>query len=226
MSVAAHLTIRLDEYVRRVRTFIPGYDHLLNAAAVACGVALGRVKQPAVVDLGVGTGALSARCLEALPSASIIGIDNDPEILRAAMERFARRPQPVTLVRADFKRAPIPEADAIVATLALHHIDTPTKKRTFYKRCLAALRPGGVVVSGDFHPSSVEALAGRQLQGWISHLRQEYSLVQTRRLFQAWAKEDSYMTLEEELGILQSAGFAVDVAWRRGGFAVVAGVKG
>jgi hypothetical protein len=34
------------------------------------------------------------------------------------------------------------------------------------------------------------------------------------------------MTLEEELAIMQGAGFAVDVAWRRLGFAVVVGVKG
>lgn len=225
MSVAEHLTIPLEEYDRRVRTFIPGYEHMINAAAAACGVALGRVKRPVIVDVGIGTGALSARCLEALPAASIVGIDNDPEVLRVAMKRFGRRPHPVTLVRGDLKRVALPDADAIVATLALHHIDTPSKKRSFYKRCRTALRPGGVVVSGDFHPSSVAALAGRQLQGWVSHLRQEYSLAETRRLFRAWGEEDSYMTLEEELGILQSAGFAVDVTWRRGGFAVIVGVR-
>lgn len=225
MSVAAHLKIRVEDYDERVRTFIPGYENLLNAAAAACGTALRGIRRPTILDLGTGTGALAAGCLEAMPSATIAGVDTDPEMLRIATRRFSRRRRPVTLVCGDLTHTPIPPVDAVVATLALHHIPTPVRKRAFYKRCFAALHPGGVVVSGDCHPSSVAALAARQMQGWISHLRQSYSAGETRRFFTAWAEEDTYMTLEEELAILQSAGFAVDVAWRRSGFAVVLGVK-
>jgi ubiquinone/menaquinone biosynthesis C-methylase UbiE len=226
MPVADHLKIDLAEYDDRVRTFIPGYEHLLNATATACAVALTGVKQPVIVDLGVGTGALAARCLDAMPSASIVGVDSDPGMLRAAMKRFARRRNAIALVRGDLARVPLPAADAIVATLALHHVDTPPKKRALYKRCFAALRPGGVVVSGDCHPSGIDAFAARQAQGWVSHLRQSYSAAETRKFLEAWAAEDTYVTLEEELEIIQGAGFAVDVAWRRNGFAVVVGAKG
>jgi tRNA (cmo5U34)-methyltransferase len=226
MSVASHLNIRIEDYDQRVRTFIPGYEHMLNAAAAACGVALAGTKRPVIVDLGVGTGALSDRCLQAVPGATIVGVDNDPDILAAAMRRFARRRSPVTLVRGDLARVAIPPADAVVATLALHHIHTPARKRTIYKRCFAALRPGGVVISGDCHPSSLQTVAARQMDGWISHLRQSYTAAETRRFFEAWASEDTYMTLEEELAIMQGAGFAVDVTWRRSGFAVVVGGKG
>jgi tRNA (cmo5U34)-methyltransferase len=225
MSVATHLKIRVEDFDERVRTIIPGYEDLLSAAAAACGVALHHVRRPTIVDLGVGTGALAARCLEALPSATIVGVDADPEILRLAEKRFARRRQRVVLVCGDLTRTPIPPTDAVVSTLALHHIPTPARKRAFYRRCFTALGAGGVVVSGDCHPSSVEALAARQAQGWIAHLRQSYSPAETRRLFKAWAGEDTYTTLEEELAIIQGAGFAVDVSWRRSGFAVVLGVK-
>jgi tRNA (cmo5U34)-methyltransferase len=225
MSVAAHLKIRVEEYDQRVRTFIPGYEHLLNAAAAACGTALRGTRRPTIVDLGTGTGALAARCLEAIPLAALAGVDTDPEMLRLATRRFSRRRDGVTLVCGDLTRTPIPPVDAVVAALSLHHIPTPARKRAFYKRCFAALQPGGVVVSGDCHPSSVAALAAQQMQGWVSHLRQSYSAAETRGFFKAWADEDTYMTLEEELAILQSAGFAVDVSWRRSGFAVVVGVK-
>jgi len=226
MSVADHLQIDLADYEHRVRTFIPGYDHLVNAAAAACAVALARVRRPVIVDLGVGTGTLAARCLDALPAASVVGIDNDPGMLQAAMKRFARRRGAVTLVRGDLARIPLPPADAIVATLTLHHVDSPAKKRALYRRCFAALSSGGVVVSGDCHPSSVEAIAARQAQGWVSHLRQSYSAAETRRFLKAWEAEDTYMTLEDELAIVQGAGFAVDVTWRRNGFAVIVGSKG
>jgi tRNA (cmo5U34)-methyltransferase len=225
MSVAAHLKINLAEYDQRVRTFIPGYDHMINAAAAACGVTLARVKRPVILDLGVGTGALSARCLEAVPGASIVGVDSDPEILDVARKRFARTKSVVTMVPGDLTKLRLPPVHAIVATLALHHVNTPARKRALYKRCFDALPAGGAVVSGDFHPSSIDSMAERQVQGWTSHLLQSYSPAETRRFFRAWAEEDTYMTLEAELAIMQGAGFSVDVTWRRGGFAVVAGVK-
>ena len=225
MSVADHLKIRLADFDRLIKTFIPGYDHMLNAAAAACGTAVEHVKAPVIVDLGVGTGALAARCLEASPNASIVGIDSDPEILRSAIKRFARAQSPVTLVCGDIHHTKLPKADAFVSTLTLHHIGVPASKRAFYKKCYAALNEGGVMVSGDFNPSPVSAIAERQMLGWISHLRQSYTPAETKRFLGAWAEEDTYMTLEEELGIMQAAGFRVDVAWRRTGFAVVVGVK-
>ncbi len=161
-----------EDYDRRVRTFIPGYDHLLNAAAAACGVALAGVKRPVILDLGTGTGALSARCLDALPSASIVGVDSDPEILQIARKRLGRRPNAVTLVPGDLAKLRIPAVDAVVATLALHHVATPALKRALYKRCFGALPSGGVVISGDFHPSSIDAFARQQAHGWTSHLLQ------------------------------------------------------
>jgi|WetSurMetagenome_2_1015567.scaffolds.fasta_scaffold255385_2 ubiquinone/menaquinone biosynthesis C-methylase UbiE len=225
MSVASHLRIHLADYDRRVRTFIPGYEAMLNAAAAACGTALERVRRPVIVDLGVGTGALASRCLEAVPSALLVGVDSDPEVLGAAMKRLSAPDRAVTLVRGDFTRVKLPAANAMVATLSLHHIPTAARKRAFYTRCAKALGRGGVLVSGDCHPSSVPALAARQEDGWVSHLRESYSAAATRRFLQSWAAEDTYMTLEDELSILQSAGFAVDVVWRRSGFAVIAGVR-
>lgn len=224
MSVAAHLKIRLEDYDRQVRTFIPGYEDMLNAAAAACATALTRVAEPTIVDLGVGTGALASRCLDALPAAFLVGIDADADMLRVAMTRLSRRRAPVTLVHDDFAGMALPSANAMVATLALHHIRTVARKRAFYRRCAAALGPGGVIITGDCHPSSIPALAARQTQGWVSHMRETYSAVETRRFLRAWADEDTYMTLEEELSILKGAGFAVDVTWRRNGFAVIAGV--
>ena len=88
MSVAAHLAIDLDDYDRRVRTFIPGYAHLLNAVAAACGTALEGVKRPTILDLGVGTGALASRCLDAVPSAVLSPI----LVQNRRVRRQGRRP--------------------------------------------------------------------------------------------------------------------------------------
>jgi hypothetical protein len=58
MSVASHLGIELSEYDSRIRTFIPHYEEMLDVGAAAIPPAA-----RTIVDLGVGTGALSSRCL-------------------------------------------------------------------------------------------------------------------------------------------------------------------
>ena len=65
MGVASHLHIRLEEYDSRIRTFIPGYEDMIAAAAQA--LAALDVPAPHVVDLGTGTGALAAACLRVRP---------------------------------------------------------------------------------------------------------------------------------------------------------------
>src|SRR5690242_7334131 len=89
MSVAQHLGIDLADYDRRIRTFIPWYEEMLTAAAAGLRDAT-RTEEPKLVDLGIGTGALSARCLDVLPRARVIGVDADSEILAAASERLRR----------------------------------------------------------------------------------------------------------------------------------------
>lgn len=223
MSVAKHLRIRLSEYDRRIRTFIPHYQELLSATAGV--VALVRTRRPAIVDLGIGTGALAARCLESAPRASVYGIDEDPEVLAVAARRLGGKSGRHTFVSGDFARVSFPKCDAIVATLALHHVHSVTPKRRLYRRCFAALRSGGVFASGDAFLSRAPALRRAEMDTWRAHLRKWYSARETRAFFAAWAREDRYLPLALEVELLESAGFRVDVPWRRAPFGVVVGFR-
>ena len=122
MSVASHLGIELAEYDQRIRTFIPAYEEMLDAAANAVDV-----RARTIVELGIGTGALAARCLKRAPKASVIGIDADSGILALAGRRLGRR---ATLQTSNFVRASLPRADAVVASIALHHVRTRGAKAT------------------------------------------------------------------------------------------------
>src|SRR5687768_4774883 len=86
----------------------------------------------AVVDLGIGTGALAARVARLAPHATVTGIDEDAAMLAAAARRL-RRYRP-SLLHDSFLRAPLPRCDVITASLALHHIKSPTAKRALYVR--------------------------------------------------------------------------------------------
>ncbi len=213
MGVASHLRIRLDDYDRRIRTFIPDYDALVDAAASAIGPRTRRI-----VDLGVGTGALAARCLLQAPDARVVGIDTDPAIAALAARRLGPRAK---FLIGDFARIAIPRADAFVASLALHHVATRAAKRRLFRRLHDALATNGVLVSADCHPATARRLAAAEHAAWRAHLRRTYSPARTRALFDAWADEDVYVPLEIELRLMRDAGFITDIVWRCGIFAVI-----
>jgi trans-aconitate methyltransferase len=218
VSVAAHLGIRLSEYDRRIRTFIPCYDEMLDAAA-----AIVSPRARTIVDLGIGTGALAARCLRRARQASIVGIDADADIAALATRRIGAR---ATFVRGSFLRVALPRADAFVASFALHHVRTRPAKTRLYRSVRASLRPGGMFVSADCHPAADRTLAAAQMDAWRAHLRRAYAPAQASALLRAWGREDVYVPLDLEVTLLRRAGFRVEVVWRRDAFAVVAGSRG
>ena len=97
-----------------------------------------------IVDLGIGTGALAQACLKRARRARIVGIDADAAVLRLAAERLGRH---ATLVCGSFLRTPLPAADAIVASYALHHVRTRTARAALYRRIRAALGRRGVCIT-------------------------------------------------------------------------------
>jgi SAM-dependent methyltransferase len=219
MSVASHLNIRLEEYDSRIRTFIPRYDEMIDAAAR--GLASLDGTAPHVVDLGTGTGALAAACLRVRPDARITAIDADPDILELAKQRLTGLTHEPSLVAGRFDEVRLPSCDAIVASLSLHHIRTDDAKRSLYRRCREALSAAGVLISADCCPAADARFAALQRAAWLDHLRLTYSDAEADAFFAAWADEDVYFSLDDELAMLRSAKFSCDVAWRAGAMAVI-----
>ena len=223
MGVASHLHIPLDEYDDRIRTFIPGYEQMLEAAAGALGAIA--VPEPVVVDLGTGTGALAARCISVRSDARLVAIDEDAAILDMARHRIARIGAVASFLQCSFVAATLPSCHAIVTSLALHHVRTAERKQQLYRDCHDAIAQGGLLISADCMPSSDARLAELERQGWHRHLRHSYSEADTQGYFDAWATEDVYFTLTQELAMMRRAGFTPDVVWRAAPFAVIVARK-
>ena len=140
-------------------------------------------------------------------------------IAGARLGRLSRR---VTMTAGSFLDEALPSCDAIVASYSLHHIRTARAKLAFYGRCYRALRPGGVLINGDCAPASTPRGFARDLDVWFAHLAKSFGgRAKGRRVYESWADEDTYVPLAEEIRLLQRAGFAVDVPWRRSPFAVI-----
>ena len=218
MGVARHLGIDLAEYDARIRTFIPYYEEMLDVAAAAIDS-----RARVIVDLGVGTGALAARCLQRAAQARIVGIDADPEILRAAEQRL---PGNAEFICGSFRKAEIPNCDAVVASFALHHVRTRSAKAKLYGRIAAALASGGQIVAVDCQPAADSALADQQRQSWKAHLLQSYSERDAESYLEAWSHEDVYVPLNVEIELMRKAGFEAEILWRKDAFAVLRGRMG
>lgn len=109
---------------------------------------------PLIVDLGCGPGSLSARILDRIPQARVVGVDSDPLLLGLAAGAYGDRPG-LRLVDADVRDASWVQAaaldrpaDAAVSTTALHWLYKEELTR-LYGDLAGLLRPGGAHIDGD-----------------------------------------------------------------------------
>jgi tRNA (cmo5U34)-methyltransferase len=222
-SVKQHLHVRADDYDVQIRRFIPHYDEM-----IATGVEVLAALAPAdghVLDLGGGTGALSSAVLDGLPGVRVTVLDVDPEMLAEARRRLARFGDRVSFREGSFLD-PLPAADAVVASLALHHVHDLQSKTGVYRAIRDALSPGGVLLNLDAAVTEGSRLNGLVFDRMAVQMGEHgISDAEARGHFAAWAEEDRYFPLDAELGALRQAGFnEVECFWRRGLSAVTCAI--
>jgi tRNA (cmo5U34)-methyltransferase len=227
-SVESHLRLDIAEYDELIRRFIPSYDEMLNELADYLAFHLVDREHPQVMDLGTGTGSLAALVLKRIPNAAVVAIDTDPAMIVEARERLAELLPRVTHLLRDFS-GPLPHGfAACMASLALHHVRELAEKRRLYRKIFGALTPHGIFVNADAMFAENSPVEKWMRSAWTKHLTVcGFSKAEVESHFQQWSTEDRYFEVQTELHLLRDAGFSnVEVVWRRGPMAVVAGHKG
>ncbi len=170
-----------DEYEQDVRDAeaadsypFAGYSRVLKA--VCAGIPA--VERPAVLDLGFGTGALTAQLYDR--GCEIWGQDFSPRMLELARGRMPR----ARLFCGDFARglaAPLLENryDAVISTYALHHLNDG-QKISLLKTLRGLLKPGGRILIGD---------VAFETRRDLDRCRQESG--------DAWDEEERYFVFDE-----------------------------
>ena len=225
-SVEQHLAVSAAAYDVEIRRFVPSYEIMLDTLVEALADLLPASATPRVLDLGAGTGALSARIAARLPAASLTLLDADAAMLAEAEARLAAHRERVTLVRGSFLD-PLPSCDVAVASLSLHHVRDLDEKRSLYGNIHRALAPGGVLLDADAAISPAPALAGRVRRRWAAHLVTNGDTeAQAYARFADWAREDRFFGIDEELCALRDVGFtAADVLFRSGPSRVIVALR-
>jgi len=170
------------------------YDELVGSLAfqltdaysyLACYLArqLSQERRPRVLELGIGTGALTRHLLMACEALCVTGIDASPEMLRQARHNLHGYEERLSLVCGEFPDA-IPEAeyDCVVSGMALsfYGID----HAALFRRVHRALISGGCfayAANVTQNASSVENVIAKMLGDRVSLSREQWEFLRQIR---------------------------------------------
>ena len=153
-------------------------------------------------------------------------LDVDRAMLGEARQRLAGYGDRVTFQEGSFLDQ-LPAADAVVASLALHHVHDLQTKTELHRAIHDSLSRGGVLLNLDAAVSEDTRLNALVFDRWAVRMS-EHGITDARARdhFAAWADEDHYFPLAAELGALREAGFdEVECFWRRGPSAITCALR-
>lgn len=222
-NIKQHFEGEAEEFDRLIIALIPDYSVMVEALVAALpfdGDACIKV-----IDLGCGTGAVALNVLRSFPNADVTCLDVAKNMIATARAKLGNF-QSVRYVVDDFTNFR-GEYDAVVSSLALHHLATDDDKRRFYQRTHDNLLPGGVFYNGDVVLASSDVLQKTYMRQWRTFMRHGIS---EREIEDTWIPkyhaEDHPAKLIDQLVWLAEIGFRdVDVLWKRYNFAVYGGRK-
>lgn len=107
-----------------------------------------------ILDLGTGYGALARYMLDRFPSATVLGVDMSDAMMAVARERMQGYGERFQLVVQDMAAGyldavPIHPVDAVVSSLAIHHLPREAKA-VLFGEIWRRLVPGGWFLNWDY----------------------------------------------------------------------------
>jgi tRNA (cmo5U34)-methyltransferase len=204
---------RSSSYESEIVKIAPNYLYMLESAVDSLPFEESAAIK--IVDLGTGTGSMAVRVRNRFPNCSLLCVDMSGGMLDIAKERF-RGCKSIEFLQKDFYELRLPEGqDAVVSSLALHHLITDEDKKRFYRKVCDCLRLGGVFVNADIVLSSDDETEELYKRKWREFMAKSLNEKEIEGILERHAKEDSLPYLLDELRWLSEVGFSkVDVIWK------------
>jgi tRNA (cmo5U34)-methyltransferase len=182
--------------------------------------------EPEILDIGAGTGLMSAYLLEKFPKAHLTLVDIAENMLDMARQRFAGRGN-TRYVVSDYSTGDLGGPyDIACSALSIHHL-APEEKCLLFRRIFACLKPGGMFVNADQADGETLYFRERNLEYWNEFLRSgPMTEAQHAEILKRRDTLDRNEKLSDQLAWLREAGFSdVDVMYRNRTFIVTVARK-
>jgi tRNA (cmo5U34)-methyltransferase len=223
MTIKELFGANADKYDEQRRKVIPCFDDFYETTVDL--IPFGQEDAFRFLDLGAGTGLLTALILAKFPNAIPTVIDISEEMLAKARERFEREKH-VSFCTLDYAVSALPgEYDLVVSAMSIHHL-VDLKKRELFSNIYEVLLPGGTFIHAELVKGATEIVEALYQRVWLEHLKQtDLGEDQLSLIFQRMSY-DKTTPLEEQLRWLREVGFEdVDCFYKYYNFAVYAGSK-
>jgi tRNA (cmo5U34)-methyltransferase len=223
-SVQRAFDLAAGDYDRARRRLVPGFDDFYRTAIDS--IPFQPDAEIEVLDLGAGTGLLSAFVAYNFPRARITMLDISDEMLAQGRKRFELGGDRFHFVVSDYADAPLEGSyDAVVSALSIHHL-ADTHKATLFSRIHGVLKTGGAFVNADQFRATSKELEKVHHGRWLARVRElgvgEQDLAQALERM----KLDRTATLDDQLRWMREAGFRdIDCAYQHLIFTVYSGRK-
>jgi len=156
-------------YLRMANVLVPGRRNVLAILAdLATAFA---ARECSFLDLGCGSGDVTAAILKRRPNASVFMADFSDEMIRIARHRFRANAR-VRVVKHNLDTG-VPEGlrpgqfDAVVSCFATHHVQ-PDNRPKLYRDVRRVLHPDGVFVNGDRFVGEAPAIDRWEHESWVT----------------------------------------------------------
>jgi tRNA (cmo5U34)-methyltransferase len=185
------------------------------------------------LDLGAGTGAATRAILERHPHSTAILADFSPEMMgagEAELRPFAGRYRYVEfdLLTGPWPTDIPPAVDAVVTSLAVHHLPDE-RKRSLFGEILERIRPGGWYLNYDPVLTADPVVTAVQTRV-LDEEDPDAARKRHHRTAEEQARFENHVRfispLDMQLDFLRSAGFhGVEIWWKRLDYVIVGGYR-
>ncbi|MDA9554768.1 class I SAM-dependent methyltransferase [Pelobium sp.] len=209
-----------SEYTALISKCVPRYDEMFYN--LFCYLPQ-NFNPKRILDLGCGTGNLTAAILHHFPNSEIHVLDISADILKECKERFKHQTN-IIYHQQDFSQLNFEDNyfDLVISSIAIHHIQDPEKAK-LYQKILQILSPGGIFEFVDQTKGSTEEIYQTHINRWKE---EAFKLGSTQENWDMWMQHqnqhDYHTPVLWHLEQLREKGFInIDVIWKNMMWAVI-----
>ncbi len=209
----------------RALKILPYYQQMLDA--LVSNIPFKSEDAIDVIDMGTGTGTVAKLIKDAFPNAKIKCLDIATGMLDQAKIKLAGKNdisfELGEIAAYDFTQ----KYDAIVSSLAYHHLEPDETKSLYYKKAYEALNTNGILINADVILDNGENSNNVNLKKWEAYML-DHGMTKddVHQNYERYKREDRPANINDEIRWFDQVGLKdVNIYWKYYNFAVYGGIR-